>query len=74
MGRGKRESLFLLPFVPHVIAIVLLLLFLLGGPSRSLCGTDSTKQAYKGSVLFTATESVELFKLFTLILMPHRNI
>ena len=50
MGRGKRESLFLLPIVPHVIAILLLLLFLLGGPSRSLCGTDSTNQAYKGAL------------------------
>ena len=26
------------------------LLFLLGGPSRSLCGTDSTNQAYKGAL------------------------
>ena len=50
MGRGKRESLFLLPIVPHVIAFLLLLLFLLGGPSRSLCGTDSTNQAYKGAL------------------------
>ena len=43
MGRGKRESLFLLPIVPYVIAILLLLLFLLGYPmgasvAQTACG------------------------------------
>ena len=73
MGRGTRESLFLLPIVPHLIAILLLLLFLLGYPAgASVAQTAQTKHTKVlwlamlwWIVLFTAIESVELFILFT---------
>jgi len=73
MGRGKRGSLFLLPIVPYVIAILLFLLFLLGYPAgASVAQTAQTKHTkvlwlimLRWIVLFTATESVELFILFT---------
>lgn len=73
MGRGRRESLFLRPIIPYVIAILLLLLFLLGYPAgASVAQTAQTKHTKVlwlamlwWIVLFTATESIELFILFT---------
>lgn len=80
MGRGERESLFLLPIIPHVIAILLLLLFLLRYPAgASVAQTAQTKHTKVlwlamlwWIVLFTATESVELFILFTYTNATHK--
>lgn len=68
MGRGKRESLFLLPIVPHVIAILLLLLFLLGYPVGA-----SVTQTACGELCCLQPLSQQSYLYCSLILMPHIN-